>query len=339
MIARKEDAAYRYLYGGMEREDQLTGQVGGHYDFGARIYDPRLGRWLSIDPLVFKYPYLTPYHYVGNSPMAFVDTDGRDFELYIDHENKSIEVKFTIYTNKHVNSANQITDNSTMHAQAGVSVINGIDNFSYSLADGTTYSIRFVGIVKPLNDDMDAYELAKQDPSGNSFKLVTLNTPNDPSDPMSSDPTTGRPRIRPAVLNEAGEVVQPEATGTAHAGQYIYAFEQSGTQAFKSPSAVNQINKLVAAHEIGHTLTSDYGSEGANASHTEGGTFSASGFPSPQFDMGSKTSYNFVLNVLQTAGLANSKFDRSKDSMPNVVTNENGKEPDNFKSGTLQKTP
>jgi RHS repeat-associated protein len=38
----------------------------GHYDFGARIYDPRLGRWLSLDPLMAKYPHNSPYAFSEN---------------------------------------------------------------------------------------------------------------------------------------------------------------------------------------------------------------------------------------------------------------------------------
>ena len=51
---------------------------GNQYDYGFRIYNPRLGRFLSVDPLVRTYPYYTPYHFAGNSPMAFVDLDGAE---------------------------------------------------------------------------------------------------------------------------------------------------------------------------------------------------------------------------------------------------------------------
>lgn len=51
-------------------------------DFGARIYDSRVGRWLSLDPLQKKYPSLSPYNFAANSPLYFVDVDGKDIFVY-----------------------------------------------------------------------------------------------------------------------------------------------------------------------------------------------------------------------------------------------------------------
>ena len=53
------------------------------YEYGFRVYDPRLRRFLSIDPLFKTYPYYTPYQYAGNSPIAFIDLDGLERVLAI----------------------------------------------------------------------------------------------------------------------------------------------------------------------------------------------------------------------------------------------------------------
>ena len=68
---------YRYGFNGMEKDDEMGKGDGNSYDFGARIYDPRLGRWLAVDPLTKKYPHLSPYNFVTNNPIIFVDPDGR----------------------------------------------------------------------------------------------------------------------------------------------------------------------------------------------------------------------------------------------------------------------
>ncbi|MFY0675624.1 MAG: RHS repeat-associated core domain-containing protein, partial [Bacteroidia bacterium] len=67
--------AYRYGFNGMERDDEWKG-TGNAYDFGARIYDARLGRWLARDPLEAKYSDLSPYNFGANNPVHFVDPDG-----------------------------------------------------------------------------------------------------------------------------------------------------------------------------------------------------------------------------------------------------------------------
>ena len=67
---------YRYGFNGQERQDELSGE-GNSYDFGARMYNSRLGKWLSIDPLFAKYPALSTYCSFGNNPIMYVDPDGR----------------------------------------------------------------------------------------------------------------------------------------------------------------------------------------------------------------------------------------------------------------------
>jgi|GEM_PF-2006077 len=78
--ASNDSSGYRYGFNGMERDNQISGQ-GNNLDFGARIYDSRLGRWLSMDPLSVKYPALNPFNFVANMPIIAVDPDGRDIVI------------------------------------------------------------------------------------------------------------------------------------------------------------------------------------------------------------------------------------------------------------------
>jgi len=69
--------AYRFGFNGQEKDDEINVD-GGSYDFGARILDTRLCRWLSVDPLFHKFSMLTTFCLNGNNPLIFIDKDGRE---------------------------------------------------------------------------------------------------------------------------------------------------------------------------------------------------------------------------------------------------------------------
>jgi RHS repeat-associated protein len=62
-----------YLFTGQEFDQETD-----LHNFRARMYDSDLGRFYAMDPHAESYPGLSPYAYVGNNPMSFVDPTGRD---------------------------------------------------------------------------------------------------------------------------------------------------------------------------------------------------------------------------------------------------------------------
>jgi RHS repeat-associated protein len=70
-------AKYKYGFNGKENDNEVKGD-GNQQDYGMRIYDPRLGRFLSVDPLYKEYPWYTPYQFAGNKPIQSVDVDGAE---------------------------------------------------------------------------------------------------------------------------------------------------------------------------------------------------------------------------------------------------------------------
>jgi len=68
---------YRYGFNGKENDNEVKGS-GNSQDYGLRIYDNRLAKFLSVDPLTKDYSELTPYQFASNSPILFIDIDGAE---------------------------------------------------------------------------------------------------------------------------------------------------------------------------------------------------------------------------------------------------------------------
>ena len=92
---------YNYGFNGMIKDDEIK-DGGNSYDFGARMLDPRIGRWLTIDPSFMKYPSHSAYNFVLNSPIVAIDPDGREVKPIGDF-------KYTSYYSVY---QNLISDNS-----------------------------------------------------------------------------------------------------------------------------------------------------------------------------------------------------------------------------------
>ena len=69
--------SYRWGFNGKPKDDEIHGATGTSYDFGARLYDPRVGRWLSLDPKAAKFPFASPYSFALDNPIYFVNPDGQ----------------------------------------------------------------------------------------------------------------------------------------------------------------------------------------------------------------------------------------------------------------------
>ncbi|MBP6024920.1 MAG: hypothetical protein KA762_15125 [Ferruginibacter sp.] len=68
-------AKYRFGFNGKEKDNDVKGD-GNAIDFGERVYDPRLGKFLSIDKYTHKQPYYSPYIYAGDKPILCIDKEG-----------------------------------------------------------------------------------------------------------------------------------------------------------------------------------------------------------------------------------------------------------------------
>ena len=68
------NSGYKYGFNGKENDIETSTQ-----DYGMRIYNPLIGKFLSVDPITSSYPMLTPYQFASNSPIGGIDKDGLEF--------------------------------------------------------------------------------------------------------------------------------------------------------------------------------------------------------------------------------------------------------------------
>lgn len=85
------DQEYRYGFNGKELDNEGMGGGATTYDYGFRIYNASLGKFLSVDPLFESYPWYTPYQFAGNKPIWAIDLDGKEewYVTIVTNEDKS----------------------------------------------------------------------------------------------------------------------------------------------------------------------------------------------------------------------------------------------------------
>jgi|TARA_B110000483_G_scaffold243062_1_gene331132 RHS repeat-associated protein len=74
-------SSYRFGFQGQEVDNEVKGD-GNSVNYKYRIHDPRLGRFLSVDPLESEYPWNSPYAFSENRVIDGVDLEGREWENF-----------------------------------------------------------------------------------------------------------------------------------------------------------------------------------------------------------------------------------------------------------------
>ena len=100
---------YRYGFSGKGKDDEVKGG-GNSIDFGARVYDSRLGRFFSVDPWTQKYPWNTAYSYADNKVIDHIDIDGKGTGSFMRPITMSWEIRASAMAQKYVKEGTRPRD-------------------------------------------------------------------------------------------------------------------------------------------------------------------------------------------------------------------------------------
>lgn len=276
-------------------------------------------RWFSVDPLAAKYPMLSPYSFCNNNPIKFVDFDGRDFGVNIDHNKQTITITTEIITTSKDFDRLAAATNFIKEQANGKFVYVWQDD----LGNSHSYDIVFEFDVKSQSPPA-GFTMASsnkiffdKDPSNiqNTFDVID-DTDNNKADDL-------------AFIGNTSELQSTKES------KYIYARKSLQGKMINDNATSGLIeNSIVSdAHEIiSHIL--GRGKSNMGGAHTETGTVGSSAAE----NSGSNISKYSLVDILQQIGLAkgNYEYSISLDGGPQFTKTESGISPTSMESGTVE---
>ncbi|WP_243416386.1 RHS repeat domain-containing protein [Flavobacterium sp. HTF] len=243
----------KYKYNGKElQDDSIGGWKLNLYDYGARNYDPAIGRWMNIDPLADTYTSVSPYNHVLNNPVFYVDPDGKQIDIsgiykqdkkgndILDKSGNRILIGLNIsVTGKLINESGKVFTSKELSSFA-TRLSNSIkDSFSSGSEKGFA-----VNVTTDITVASSANKLNKTD---HAFRIV-----DNGKLPDSDNPGSFRPMnvIGHASFGELGVYINADIVSNkmvpAKTGKY------AGTGKTSTGDATLE---RTGSHELGHTGT------------------------------------------------------------------------------------
>jgi RHS repeat-associated protein len=259
MPGRNYSAAsgYRYGFNGKERDDELSGE-GNKLDFEARVYDSRLGRFLSLDPLMTQFPAESNYSYAENDPISNIDLEGERVTWW-----------FTLWRHKQFNVLITNLKKTEVFKTIFKRFIKNQDNLVIKPAPGRGYN----GMAYPKGKTSDPLTEANRYVMGIGFDGFRI------GDELTADPTL----IVKSILHEGLHL------------RYMMARAEGSTNDY--PTLKREMartpNSAQADHEVmGYEASRDYLIKGMKQFDAENKTTHSNDWYDAMIFYGSLTTFN-----------------------------------------------
>jgi len=212
---------YRYGYNGMEMDNEVKGN-GNSYTTEFRQYDPRLGRWMSLDPLMASFPWQSPYVAFDNNPVLFTDPMGLAAEGGPGKEVVSCGERTTdnnsVWRAKYVRSLENVEDGYQVIFEYDDDGFTHTYTYTYSQGDGSAGSTgQWNSNQVSVNTADDEHKIDYQQPDQAITSVLKGSEENfanreiskvEPIESAETIQTNNNP------TNQAGQVLEIPATST-----------------------------------------------------------------------------------------------------------------------------
>ncbi|MBW7868457.1 MAG: hypothetical protein H3C31_09060 [Brumimicrobium sp.] len=238
---------YRYGFQGQEKDDEIKGK-GNSVNYSFRMHDPRLGRFLSLDPLSPDYPWNSPYAFSENRVLDAIELEGKE-ALIMNRQNKSITIAGNLFV---VTSGSGAVNSSSIEKEARARLENQLSEEDRTKG-GMTFNFQLNFITEDENGNPLTYEKAQE-----LIETSTIIYKYEDKDVVIESKKTGVIIVSDVVLSK-NERLSSDTKGEFHdqsinsQGEFnaIY-LNSSFLNSFDIDKKYSGI--IAAVHEIGHFM-------------------------------------------------------------------------------------